>query len=502
MKEFLTPFTVGLVVIAGLVSGTWMFGQVKEGIGDDPSGYRVSAVLDDVGGLAQKSRVVIAGITVGQIDKIELEGDKARVWLLVNTPLRSDAKIAKRQASLLGENFLQLSPGYKGIPLKDGDEITDVIYDVSPADLMKDAKKIVENVDQITTTIRNVLAGEEGEQKLAELVTDVNATVSEVRRIVAANSPKIDIVVDNVVHVTGEARGFVGDFRREASRILTNAERVTADARVISGSVRQIVGENKGSVAEGFDGVKGAVARLGKALDKLDGTLERTTSIATKIDEGQGTIGRLINDDHLVNSVTELVDESRVFVRQLTRLQMVVAMRSEYYLGQRAAKNYLTLKIKPKPDKYYMLQIVDDPRGKTRFRETVTNSSDSATDPLVREQETITEDSFKLSLQFAKRLYFATGRVGIIESSGGLGVDFHFFDDDLQIAADIFQFDANVNPRIRLAGTYTFFRHLYIAAGVDEVWNDQLTDFFIGAGIEFTDADLQAILVSAPTPSL
>ena len=53
MKTLITPFKVGLVVIASLATLVWMLGQVSEGLTDDESGYRVYALFDDVGGLAK-----------------------------------------------------------------------------------------------------------------------------------------------------------------------------------------------------------------------------------------------------------------------------------------------------------------------------------------------------------------------------------------------------------------------------------------------------------------
>jgi len=495
VKELVTPFRVGLVVIAAVVTLVYMIGQVREGIGDDPSGYRVFARFDDVAGLVEKSRVVIAGINVGQIDKIELDGARARVWVKVNTPLRDDATVARKQASLLGESFLQLTPGVLGRPLQDGDEIHRVLTDTNPADLVNELKRITENVTAITGTVRGVLSGKEGEERLVQILDNINASVAEVNRSVAANGPKVDTIVDNVVAVTGAAQGFASTFERDARTILEDVRAVTAE-------VRTIVGRNSGNVQEGFDGVRGAVSRLQNALDKLDGTLDRTRSIATKIDQGQGTIGRLVNDDKLVNSVSELVDESGRFVKSVTRLQTLVALRSEYYLGDGSVKNYFSLKFQPRADKYYMLQLVDDPRGRTSFKETVTSTTEAGRDPIIREQETVTDDRFRLSLQFAKRFAFVTGRVGIIESSGGVGADFHLLNGDLVLSTDLFGFDDTINPRMKLWGLYTFFTHLYVAAGVDDVWNDRRTDFFVGGGIAFNDEDLKALLTTAPTPSL
>jgi phospholipid/cholesterol/gamma-HCH transport system substrate-binding protein len=495
MKELVTPFKVGLVVLAGIVIALWMFGQVREGIGDDPNGYRVSCIFDDVSGLVEKSRVSIAGINIGQIEKIELAGTRARVWLRVNTPLRSDATVYKKQASLLGEYYLQLTPGALGEPLKDGAEIKTVLTDTAPADLMNELKVIAENVREVTGSVRTVVAGKQGEQKLAQILDNINASVAEINRLMAANGPKVDTIVDNVVEVTNEATGFTEDFRRDAKLIM-------ADVKAVTNEVRAIVGKNSGNVEEGFASIKGAVSRLQSAMDKLDGTLDRTQSIATKIDNGQGTIGRLVNDDKLIDSLTDVVDESARFVKKITRLQTIVALRSEYYLGETAVKNYFSLKLQPKPDKYYMLQLIDDPRGRSMFRETVTSTTDSTKNPVIREQQTITEDRFRFSLQYAKRFYFVTGRIGIIENTGGVGFDVHLLDDDLELSGDIFAFDENVNPRVKLWGLYTFFTHLYVAAGIDDVWNDEETDFFIGAGISFNDDDLKALLTTTGAPSL
>ncbi len=494
MKSIITPFKVGLLVFTSFAAMIWMFGQVKEGMDDDKAGYRVYAIFDDVGGLAEKSRVTIAGIAVGQIETIELEGDKAKVWIRMTVPLKTDARVAKRQASLLGEYFLQVTTGYLGESLGDGDQIQHVDYDVAPAELMKDLKGISKNVVVITESLKNVIGSDTGQQRLANILESFEGVSTELRRAVGDNSKKFDVVVDNVVAITSDARGFTGEFRAHSKDILL-------DARAVVRNVKDIIGDNQENVQSGFEGIKGAVSRLQTALDKLDGTLQSAQSIAHKIDEGDGTLGQLVNDDRMAKNVNALLEESGHFVRQITRLQTVVGMRSDVYAKRGTVRNAFELRLKPKPDKYYLLSLIDDPRGRTRFRETVTNTSDSELDPVIRESQTVTEDRFRISLQFAKTFWFATGRIGIVENSGGLGLDAHLLDGHLEISTDLFAFDANINPRQRLWATYNFFSHLYIAGGVDEVWNPELRDAFLGFGIRFNDEDLKAILTATPTPS-
>ena len=499
MKDIITPAKVGFVVVSSLVATIWMFGQVGQTLTGNPNSYRVFAMLDDVSGLVEKSRVSIAGINVGQLDQVELVNGRARVWIrLAKRPdfeLKSDARLAKRQASLLGEYYLEITPGFLGEPLRDGDEIKHIISDVSPAELLNDMQKISRDVVEITQSVKRVVGADGGEQKLVQIIDEFRKTATTIEQMVSRNAQKFDVIVDNVVVTTETAKGFTADFRANANEILT-------DARLVARNVREIVGANSENVEEGFEGIKGAIGRLQTALQKLDETLESTRSISSKIDSGEGTIGQLVNDGSLARNLNDLVEESGIFVRQFTRLQTLIGMSSEVYAGRGSLRNAMELRLQPRPDKYYSLELVDDPRGRTRFQEFVTTSSASNVDPIVREQQAVTEDRFRLSLQFAKRFSWVTGRLGMIENSGGLGVDIHLFGDDLELSSDVFAFQDNVRPRARFRSRFSLFSNVYMAAGVDEALNAELTDFFFGLGLRFNDEDLKAILTATGAPSL
>ena len=170
MKDVTTAAKVGFVVVLSLVATVWMFAQVGQNLTGDANSFRVYAMLDDVSGLVTKSRVSIAGINVGQLDEVELVDGRARVWVRIfnrqDFVLRNDATLNKRQASLLGEYYLEITPGYLGEPLKDGDQIANVGSDVSPAELMNDLRKISQDVVEITQSVKRVVGADGGEQKL------------------------------------------------------------------------------------------------------------------------------------------------------------------------------------------------------------------------------------------------------------------------------------------------------------------------------------------------
>ncbi|MCI0572642.1 MAG: MlaD family protein, partial [Myxococcaceae bacterium] len=98
MTKIFTPLRVGLLVLA---AGAILFGALtfvrKGGLGEKES-ILVYAYFRDASGLGPKSRVQIAGIQVGEIVDIQLEGLRAKVVLRIrrDVDLREDASLAKR----------------------------------------------------------------------------------------------------------------------------------------------------------------------------------------------------------------------------------------------------------------------------------------------------------------------------------------------------------------------------------------------------------------------
>src|SRR4029453_11363852 len=85
-----------------------------------PRGYQFKASFDEATQLAQEADVRISGVTVGKVKKIEL-GDDGRSEATIQmdekyAPVRSDSRAILRQKTLLGETYVEMTPGTKGAP--------------------------------------------------------------------------------------------------------------------------------------------------------------------------------------------------------------------------------------------------------------------------------------------------------------------------------------------------------------------------------------------------
>jgi phospholipid/cholesterol/gamma-HCH transport system substrate-binding protein len=163
-------------------------------------------------------------------------------------------------------------------------------------------------------------------------------------------------------------------------------------------------------------------------------------------------------------------------------------------------KSYVELRLQPSADKYYLIQLVNDPRGRTTFEQTTVDTTNPNEPPSYRETRVTTTNDFRLSFQFAKRLGPFTGRFGILESTGGLGLDFHLIDDRFELRQDLFGFGEQLTPRWRIQVGYEFISKLWLLGGVDDIITGDRRDYFVGLQLRFNDQDLKSILPFAPTP--
>lgn len=113
MKRFNLEFAVGIFVIIGIASLAYL--SIRLGKLDilGARGYDVSAVFSNVGGLSTGASVEIAGVTIGRVTDVALVDYEAKVQmnLASNVEIQDDAIAAIRTKGLIGEKFVEITPG-------------------------------------------------------------------------------------------------------------------------------------------------------------------------------------------------------------------------------------------------------------------------------------------------------------------------------------------------------------------------------------------------------
>lgn len=496
MRRSWASLTVGGLVVVIAVASYLLLRMVD----DKPAsqkGIVVWALFGDAAGLFEKSRVQTAGISVGQIETrgLDPKTNRARIDIRVSPTitLYENAAVAKKAASLLGEYYLEIDPGAPESPgpdgqrkqnrkLVNGDQIMLVLEPVVFGDMMNSVGTLLPILRDILTDVRKLTGG-----TLPEIATNVN-------ELIKTNSVTLDSLLKRVDHIAMNVDNITTAEADDIKQSLKNVREITE-------SIKTLIGKTQGEVEGTGGAVRSSLDKLQASITNLDKTMKNMETVTDGIRKGDGTVGRLLTDDTIARNVEEITEDAGGFVRSITKLQTIVGLRSEYNFLSSTFKNYLSIQLMPRPDKFYLIELIDDPRGYRTRSTTITSSSATGTQS---ETRVTLSEQLRFSLMFGKRVGNVAGRFGIKESTGGIGGDLFLFNDRLTLSVDVF--DAKVNQYPRVKGLLAFAiwqRNLYIVGGADDLANYVRApagagggfDWFLGAQLVFNDEDLKSLLL-------
>jgi phospholipid/cholesterol/gamma-HCH transport system substrate-binding protein len=469
----------------------------------------IKAVFDSVAGLDNKSAVRVAGVRVGKVSDIRLRPDgKAEVTLEIDkdVQLHGNATAKVANLGLLGEKYVELDPGTSAAALIPEGQKDIVLRGGQPAsidDVTNQVSAIATDVKAITESLRSVMAGPAGQQRLADIVENVRAITLQMRDLIAANRSNVDATMAN-------ARAITESLRVEIPRLANSIDRVA--------------NQFGGTVAENREDVRKVVENLRGLSGDLRTTTDNLNAISTQLRSGEGTMGKLLysNEAHerltaALQSVESGVNELKTTLGRANRITMDVGMGADVYAGlpkrSDAFDNFsgntrstVFLRLNPNPERnrFFNLELADDPRGHQSdkiFETAVTDPSGVTTTTTTR--ETKFDRNFLVSAQAGWRLNPFSIRIGLFDNSGGAGADYAY-NDRWQVTGELFDFSSkrDPNPHLRMYGEYTFRREkkntplIFLRSGVDNVFNHAA--FTFGGGIRWRDDDLKYLLGTVP----
>ncbi len=560
---------VGLLVGVTLVAFFVAFSFFKKGGYSEKDSYLVYAYFRDATGLTWKSRVQIAGIQVGEVSSITLEGDRAKLEIRIKKDigLHADACLTKSfPSALLPDALLEATSGSPGAPLlaqlpDERREIACIRESTSVQQLLDSLSKIAADVQVVTGDLARTVGGSQG--SLRTIIENVSGITRQLDTLVSQNGQNFSEVIANARAFSADLKSISSREKERVHEIAVNVEQITRQLRDVLGSVKAILDGDGGAGrplgtgpdlgvhavpavaslqgAQGEPGVAGVPGAPGagaqgpagaagptdargirQAVDRLNSTLARLDEIVGKVGEGKSAAGRLLTDERMGRQLGSAVEGVSDYVDRLQKLQVEIQLRSEWLKNQSGAKAYFGGRLIPRADKYYLFDIVSDPRGVNTIttETTVTGGTTTIT------TKTLHEEKLTFSLQFAKRYGPLAFRVGIIESSGGVGADLFLLRDQVTLSTSVYQFNRPAQspdgsyqpapyPRAKVYLNYALMQHFYLTVGADDFLNRWKTgrypggpkfaignDVFFGGGIFFTDDDIKTLLVSGAGSAL
>lgn len=290
---------VGVLLLAAMALLGWMALKVGA-LRRVAEEVEVSARFADVTGLPEGAAVQVAGVPVGRVAALRVDGKKALVTLALreDAALRKDVVARIRARSVLGEKYVELSPqGETEALLKDGDELA---VGVEPVE-----------IDQLVTSMGPMLAAVDPEA-IASLVGALNDAVKQdperLNRILADTETLLHnaaVASEQAPALMDEARAALGEVRRatsDARPVIARADRVLGQLEEVSSDLPKTTAELNALLSDG----RGAVADGRAMLSKMDGSVDQLQVVLDNLSEiDKWELRRLLREEGIVVRLRE-----------------------------------------------------------------------------------------------------------------------------------------------------------------------------------------------------
>ncbi|WP_310558031.1 MlaD family protein [Flavobacterium sp.] len=278
-----------ILVISTILLFIWGYSYLKGR--DLLDKYRTFYVqYDNVEGLSPSASVTINGLIVGKVTKITL--DKNTGKLVVQLQLKTDFPISKTSTAVI------YKPGFidgKQIAihpnLQDKSESADGQFLIGRSDLdltealkqqllplQEKFEKVMRNANDLLVGINNVL-DTEGQEDLKKSLAELSQTMEQFHKASSSINTILDVN-------KGQINGAVSNFNKMSS--------------------------NFSKISDSLD-----KADLGKTVVNLQKTLEKVDKMMANLQEGKGTMGKLINDEGLYNNLEKTSKELELLLEDV-----------------------------------------------------------------------------------------------------------------------------------------------------------------------------------------
>jgi phospholipid/cholesterol/gamma-HCH transport system substrate-binding protein len=252
-------------------------------------GLRVDALFNTAQELKLGDRVKLAGVEVGKVEKIELDGKEKKVRvtmkLRANTPVKTDTTAAIKFAGLMGQNFIYLDFGSGQAPAA-SDGIT--LNTTEQADL----SVIMQKLDNVASGVENLTKSFTGDP--------IDNLVGPLTDFLKQNTGPLTATIANMRAMSAqiaEGKGSIGKMIYDDALYNTSLTTIS-NLQVTSGEINVAIADAR-KIINGVNAGEGSIGKMlkdEKLYAETTASMTNLREILVKLNQGQGTIGKLIND--------------------------------------------------------------------------------------------------------------------------------------------------------------------------------------------------------------
>jgi phospholipid/cholesterol/gamma-HCH transport system substrate-binding protein len=229
-----------------------------------------------VGGLKAEDPVYVDGVVKGRVESVELDdvGVLVRLGVREGVEFPDDSPIKIQSAGMMGERFILVSRGVSARAIAPGDTVNGKMM-MGLSELIGNAGEVLRDVEVTSRDVRDILQALTHDGKLDSSMNDLAAASSSLRSIAEENQPKLAKAIAGFERVSMRMDSLLARHYSSLDSSLASAGRTGKD--------------------------------MEKAVQNLSSASADLKEITRRLNEGEGTLGKLLTDDELIERLNSTV---------------------------------------------------------------------------------------------------------------------------------------------------------------------------------------------------
>lgn len=238
--------------------------------------YNICVTFPEVGGLTEDDPIDVNGVERGRVESVNLHRRNVVVEMGISegVVIPIDSRVSLRSIGIMGERYITIKTGKADSIVQPGDTLIGE-FDAGMSEVLGYAGNVLSELNEATRELRSILESVKGDDKLKTSMDNLQEFSEDLRSLTAENQPRLAAAI------------------RKFERVATHLDSlITRRYAVLDSSL---------------ESMSRAGSQFESAVNNLSETSAALKDIAERLQAGEGTLGKLLSDEELLNKVDKAV---------------------------------------------------------------------------------------------------------------------------------------------------------------------------------------------------
>lgn len=255
------------------------------------------AVFEDVGALHESTNVALNGYGIGKVTDIKLLSSNpvricAEILVTEDLDIPEDSKLEVAQKDVLGGMIVNLHLGQSSKMAHRGDTLGCYL-----------AGGMLDGVGDLVTQLQSVVASVDTIGQNLKLAFRTEDSLN--------GGTMIKNTLENLEHATADLSKLLADNGGKVNNFVSQLDKLSKTLADASPKINEIV-DNVDNISDSI-----AQSNIRGFVNEAKGTIDNVNRIVSEVERGEGTLGQLVRNDSLYNSINKTIESLDLLVKDL-----------------------------------------------------------------------------------------------------------------------------------------------------------------------------------------